>query len=83
MASGAESYQHDHEFQSLLANALGGVASQYTGEVHDATQKDSLKGMKGIKLSQANLGWYITVDSCMIYCNTYVIIQSMYYRSLW
>lgn len=83
VASGAESYRHDHEFQSLFANALGGVASQYKGEVHDATRKDSLKGMKGIKWSQANLGWYITVDSCMIYCNTYVIIQSMYYRSLW
>lgn len=49
MASGAESYRHDHEFQSLFANALGGVASQYKGEVHDATRKDSLKGMKGIK----------------------------------
>jgi len=29
VASGAESYQHDHEFQSLFANALGGVASEY------------------------------------------------------
>ena len=71
MASGAESYQHDHEFQSLFANALGGVTSQYIGEVHDATRKDSLEGIKGIKLSQANLCWYtgiqITVDSCMIY----------------